>query len=170
MKAHKAKYKAYSEQPNLHLTPEERRYFGQLFSSADTDKLGVVTGETAVKFFEKTRLSSDVLGEIWQIADTENRGLLTPAGFGIVLRLIGYAQAGRQVSTELALKRKCILSPNITSVAWFILARSWRTSPKVRWHCNTTSSASKCGSSASPSQRRAHSGAATDSGYGQSIY
>ena len=108
MIARRAKVGIYAEQPNLHLSPDERRYFGQLFSSADADKLGVVTGETAVKFFEKTKLSSDVLGEIWQIADTENRGLLTPAGFGIVLRLIGYAQAGRQVSTDLALKRKCI--------------------------------------------------------------
>ena len=104
--ARRAKSRIFSEQPNLHLSPEERRYFGQLFSSADTDKLGVVTGEVAVKFFEKTRLSSDVLGEIWQIADTENRGLLTPAGFGVVLRLIGYAQAGRQVSADLALKRE----------------------------------------------------------------
>ena len=43
--------------------------------------------------------------QIWQIADTENRGLLTPAGFGIVLRLIGYAQAGREVSMDLALQR-----------------------------------------------------------------
>ncbi|KAL6720340.1 hypothetical protein ACLMJK_002261 [Lecanora helva] len=92
------------QQPNLHLSPEERRLFGQLFSAADTDKIGVITGEVAVKFFEKTRLAPDVLGEIWQIADTENRGLLTPAGFGIVLRLIGYAQAGRAVSSELAMK------------------------------------------------------------------
>ena len=79
-----------------------------------------------MKFFEKTRLPPTVLGEvsirsksasliwnlmkvfgqIWQIADTENRGLLTPAGFGIVLRLIGYAQAGHDVSMELALKRR----------------------------------------------------------------
>ncbi|SLM35842.1 Ubiquitin-associated/translation elongation factor EF1B, N-terminal, eukaryote [Lasallia pustulata] len=90
--------------PNLHLSPEERRLFGQLFSAADTDNIGVVTGEVAVKFFEKTRLPPTILGEIWQIADTENRGLLTPAGFGVVLRLIGYAQAGRDVSMELALK------------------------------------------------------------------
>ena len=95
--------------PNLHLSPDERRLFGQLFAQADTDKIGVVTGERAVSFFEKTRLPSDVLGEIWQIADEENRGLLTPAGFGIVLRLIGYAQAGRAVSRELALKRKRLL-------------------------------------------------------------
>ena len=93
-----------TEHPNLHLSPEERRYFGQLFSAADTDKIGVVTGEVAVKFFEKTRLPPTVLGEIWQIADTENRGLLTPPGFGMVLRLIGYAQAGRTVSSDLALQ------------------------------------------------------------------
>ncbi len=56
---------AYIEQhPNLHLSPEERRLFGQLFSAADTDKIGVVTGEVAVKFFEKTRLPPDVLGEV----------------------------------------------------------------------------------------------------------
>lgn len=93
-----------TEHPNLHLSPEERRYYGQLFSAADTDKIGVVTGEVAVKFFEKTRLPPTVLGEIWNIADTENRGLLTPPGFGMVLRLIGYAQAGRTVSFDLALQ------------------------------------------------------------------
>lgn len=91
--------------PNLHLTTEERRVFGQLFAQADTGKIGVVTGENAVQFFEKTHLSPETLGEIWQIADEENRGLLTPAGFGIVLRLIGYAQAGHSVSLDLALKR-----------------------------------------------------------------
>ena len=52
------------ENPNLHLSPEERRIFGQLFAAADTEKLNVITGEVAVKFFEKTRLPSAVLGEV----------------------------------------------------------------------------------------------------------
>ncbi|MCJ1314216.1 hypothetical protein MMC25_007896 [Agyrium rufum] len=91
--------------PNLNLSPEERRLFGQVFSAADSDNLGVVTGDVALNFFPgKTKLPSEVLGEIWQIADTEDKGFLTPAGFGIILRLIGYAQAGRPVSAELALK------------------------------------------------------------------
>ncbi|KAJ5787067.1 hypothetical protein N7457_002057 [Penicillium paradoxum] len=90
--------------PNLHLTPEEKRVFYQLFQAADTTNLGVITGEIAVPFFEKTHLSPDTLGLIWQIADKENRGLLTPSGFGIVLRLIGHAQAGRAPSDELALQ------------------------------------------------------------------
>jgi epidermal growth factor receptor substrate 15 len=42
--------------------------------------------------------------QIWQIADKENRGFLTPAGFGIVLRLIGHAQAGREPTVEIALQ------------------------------------------------------------------
>ena len=45
--------------------------------------------------------------QIWQIADKENRGLLTPSGFGIVLRLIGHAQAGQAPTEELALQREC---------------------------------------------------------------
>ncbi|KAL3427570.1 UBA/TS-N domain-containing protein [Phlyctema vagabunda] len=90
--------------PSLNLTAEEKRVFGQLFRQADTENIGVVTGEVAVKFFEKTRLEPRILGEIWQIADSENRGLLTPAGFGIVLRLIGHYQAGRDPTPDLALR------------------------------------------------------------------
>lgn len=52
------------EHPNLSLSPDEKRLFGQLFTAADTEGLGVVTGEVAVKQFEKTRLSSAVLGEV----------------------------------------------------------------------------------------------------------
>ena len=59
-----AEHCAPPEQPNLHLSPEERRLFGQLFFTADSDKIGVVTGEVAVKFFEKTKLAPDVLGEV----------------------------------------------------------------------------------------------------------
>lgn len=79
--------------------------FQYLFQQADTEKLGVITGEIAVKFFERTKLAPAVLGEIWQIADTENRGLLTMAGFCQVLRLIGHYQAGRDPSPELAYRR-----------------------------------------------------------------
>lgn len=90
--------------PNLNLTSDEKRVYGQLFRQADTESVGVVTGEIAVKFFEKTRLDSRILGEIWQIADQENRGFLTPAGFGVALRLIGHAQAGREPAPQVALQ------------------------------------------------------------------
>lgn len=47
---------------NLNLTSEEKRLFYQLFQAADTTNLGVVTGEVAVPFFEKTKLPPDTLG------------------------------------------------------------------------------------------------------------
>ncbi|KAF3095507.1 hypothetical protein TWF569_011597 [Orbilia oligospora] len=89
-------------QPNLVLTPEEKKVFGQLFQAADTQNLGVITGELAVKFFEKSGLKPQILGEIWGIADTENRGLLTKVGFSVALRLIGQAQSGQAPRPELA--------------------------------------------------------------------
>lgn len=123
--------------PNLNLTPEEKRIYGNLLKEADPDGFGAVSGDVAVKFFERTRLPPDVLGQvslmvqlrvaeptqlyamdrtgqeltvrqIWQIADTENRGFLTPAGFGVVLRLIGHAQAGRAPSVAIAPSRMSI--------------------------------------------------------------
>ncbi|KAF2165043.1 hypothetical protein M409DRAFT_67354 [Zasmidium cellare ATCC 36951] len=88
----------------LNLSPDEKRAFSFLFNQADKDQLGVVTGENAVSFFERTHVSPNVLGEIWQLADTENRGFLSQPGFCMVLRLIGHYQAGREPTSELAFK------------------------------------------------------------------
>jgi hypothetical protein len=55
------------EHPNLHLSLEERRLFGQVFTAADSESLGVVTGDVALKFFpDKTKLPSEILGEVRQ--------------------------------------------------------------------------------------------------------
>ena len=43
--------------------------------------------------------------QIWQIADRENRGFLTPGGFGVALRLIGHAQIGKEPSLSIAHQR-----------------------------------------------------------------
>ena len=93
------------DHPILKLSAQEKTAYAYLFNLADTDSLGVLTGERAVSFFEKTTVPAPVLGEAWQIADTENRGLLTKPGFCMVLRLIGWYQSGQhQPTTELAFK------------------------------------------------------------------
>jgi len=60
--------------PNLNLTAEEKRVFGSLLKEADPDGFGAVSGDVAVKFFERTRLPPDVLG---QVSSAMERG---PAG------------------------------------------------------------------------------------------
>jgi len=53
-----------SAHPNLNLTPEEKRVYGNLLKEADPDGFGAVSGDVAVKFFERTRLPPDVLGVV----------------------------------------------------------------------------------------------------------
>ena len=100
--------------------------------------------------------------QIWQIADSENRGLLTPAGFGIVLRLIGYAQSGRPVSAELALKREWILGIRVKTKADRMSQSRW-TATQVRWHYGSSSIAD-AGPASAGSEQWAHQSSSIDSG------
>lgn len=77
----------------------------QIFSAADPQKLGIITGEAAVKIFTGAKLPPTTLGEIWAIADKENNGFLTRKGVSIALRLIGHAQQGESVKEALVDKR-----------------------------------------------------------------
>ena len=54
----------YAGHPNLNLTAEEKRAYHQLFREADPDGFGAVSGDVAVKFFEKTKLAPEVLGQV----------------------------------------------------------------------------------------------------------
>lgn len=87
---------------------QEQQAFKYLFDLADTDQLGVLTGDKAVGFLSKSNLPIETLGEVWQISDNENTGFLTPHGFSLACRLIGHAQQGEVVSEELTRKRTCI--------------------------------------------------------------
>lgn len=54
-----------TEHPNLNLSPDERRLFARVFSAADTESLGVVTGDVALRFFpDRTKLPPETLGEV----------------------------------------------------------------------------------------------------------
>lgn len=50
--------------PNLNLTTEEKRVYDRLLKEADPDGFGVVSGDIAVKFFERTKLAPDLLGQV----------------------------------------------------------------------------------------------------------
>lgn len=84
------------------LTPEEKSLYSRLFKSLDTNGTHVISGDKARSTFEKSGLLPSVLGEIWQIADQNNLGILTQFGFCQAMRLIGYAQSGKHPSASLA--------------------------------------------------------------------
>lgn len=84
------------------LTQDEKKLYSQLFKALDPEGSGIVTGEKARATFEKLGLPPNILGEIWQLADHNNLGLLTQFGFCYAMRLIGYTQAGHYPSAALA--------------------------------------------------------------------
>ncbi|ORY88628.1 hypothetical protein BCR35DRAFT_350864 [Leucosporidium creatinivorum] len=77
----------------FHPSPNEKEAAQHLFEKADTDQLGVLTGDKAVPFFQHSSLPPALLGEIWQLSDPENSGFLTPERFAVAFRLIGHAQS-----------------------------------------------------------------------------
>ena len=59
----------FSGHPSLNLTAEEKRVYGNLLKEADPDGFGAVSGDVAVKFFERTRLPPDILGQVRDSSD-----------------------------------------------------------------------------------------------------
>lgn len=111
-------------------TAQEQQFIKTVFTKADTQDLGVVTGEEAVKIFAGSGLAPATLGEIWQLADTENNGFLTEIGLGIALRLIGWAQAGESPKKDLITRSKSSAAGmNCADTAQSVPFRQSRESP-----------------------------------------
>jgi epidermal growth factor receptor substrate 15 len=78
----------------------------QIFLQADHQKIGILTGDAAVKIFNGAKLSPTVLGEVWGIADEDNNGWLSKKGAAIAVRLLGWAQKGEKITPALVNKRE----------------------------------------------------------------
>ncbi|KAI8998893.1 hypothetical protein BD414DRAFT_136979 [Trametes punicea] len=85
-------------------TPQEIALVNQIFAQADPQKLGVITGDAAVKVFSGSKLPPAVLAEVWNIADEDNNGVLTRKGVAVAVRLLGHAQRGERLSESLVNK------------------------------------------------------------------
>lgn len=97
------------DHPQLNLSADEKRYFGQLFKqTADKNDGGVVTGEEAYNLFMRSGLGNETLGDIWSLLDKEGRGFLTSEDFIKALRMIGQVQSqpDRELRLSNATQRK----------------------------------------------------------------
>ncbi|KAK0445420.1 hypothetical protein EV421DRAFT_318163 [Armillaria borealis] len=86
---------------NFQATAGELSLVTRIFAQADPKKTGFLSGEVAVRVFGGAKLPPTVLGEIWNIADDENRGSLNSKGVAVAIRLIGWAQKGEKVTPAL---------------------------------------------------------------------
>jgi epidermal growth factor receptor substrate 15 len=75
------------------LTPEKVAQYGALFESQPLQS-NALPGDQARSIFEKSGLSNEVLGKIWQLADTEQRGALVQTEFIIAMHLLSSMKTG----------------------------------------------------------------------------
>ncbi|CEP14105.1 hypothetical protein [Parasitella parasitica] len=78
------------------LSPKEAEYFDQLFEFVSKQQKDIVTGAEAVRFFATSGVPNQILSEIWEAADRDKVGYLTPETFSIALKLIACAQHGKE--------------------------------------------------------------------------
>ncbi|KAF9344665.1 hypothetical protein BGX26_004057, partial [Mortierella sp. AD094] len=86
------------------LTPQEKPYFDDLWSKADSAQEGFLSRLDEAGFFQTTGLDDEDLG---MAPDADKRGVLGRNGFNIALRLTGHRQAGKIITlSHLDLRKK----------------------------------------------------------------
>ncbi|KAI9251014.1 hypothetical protein BDA99DRAFT_522405 [Phascolomyces articulosus] len=81
-----------------YLTPQELNAYTHYFRAASRTQTGIVTGSEAVQFFATSGVPNQILSSIWEAADRDNVGHLTPETFAIALKMIACAQHGYEVA------------------------------------------------------------------------
>lgn len=80
---------------------QEFDYYRGVFSQVDAAGSGRVSGVQAAGFLFTSGLDRKVLKQIWDLADSSAEGSLGLNEFGVALRLVAHAQAGRTISEDL---------------------------------------------------------------------
>jgi epidermal growth factor receptor substrate 15 len=76
------------------LTPEKVSQYAGLFERQQLQSGNMLPGDQAKNIFEKSALPNEVLGRIWQLADTEQRGALVMTEFVIAMHLLTSMKSG----------------------------------------------------------------------------
>jgi epidermal growth factor receptor substrate 15 len=76
------------------LTPEKATQYAALFEKSGAVN-GQLPGEQAKQIFERANLPNEVLGRIWTLADTEQRGTLQATEFVIAMHLLASFKGGQ---------------------------------------------------------------------------
>lgn len=76
------------------MTAEKVNQYAGLFERQPLLGGGLLPGDQAKQIFEKSSLPNEVLGRIWQLADTEQRGALVQTEFVIAMHLLTAMKTG----------------------------------------------------------------------------
>ncbi|XP_074236907.1 epidermal growth factor receptor substrate 15 isoform X3 [Saimiri boliviensis] len=72
--------------------------YEKYYKQVDTSNTGRVLASDAAAFLKRSGLPDLILGKIWDLADTDGKGILNKQEFFVALRLVACAQNGLEVS------------------------------------------------------------------------
>jgi len=76
------------------ISDQESAFYQQLFEAVDAAGTGFVGAPAGAALLARSGLPRQVLGKIWETADSRQEGFLSREGFFLALRLVAHAQAG----------------------------------------------------------------------------
>ncbi|CAG8555372.1 11309_t:CDS:10, partial [Ambispora gerdemannii] len=83
------------------VTPEEKVQYRDIFKAWDTEGNGYISGDKGREVFSQSGLPSNVLSQIWNLADPNNQGRLNQDEFAVAMHLIYRKLNGYDVPTTL---------------------------------------------------------------------
>ena len=78
------------------ITPQEKAHYDNIFSTVDSAKVGMITGDQAVTFFMNAQLPEEVLAQIWDLADIDADGQLSKDEFAVAMYLVRQQRSGKE--------------------------------------------------------------------------
>ncbi|XP_034666725.1 ralBP1-associated Eps domain-containing protein 1 isoform X3 [Drosophila subobscura] len=95
------------------ITPEQREYYNKQFKTVQRDPHGLLSGQAARVFFEKSRIPVEELRHIWQLCDVTRDGALSLSEFTAAMHLVVLRRNNIPLPTSLP---HC-LHPNVLQAA-----------------------------------------------------
>ncbi|XP_052853271.1 ralBP1-associated Eps domain-containing protein 2 isoform X1 [Drosophila gunungcola] len=95
------------------ITPEQREYYNKQFRTVQRDPHGLLSGQAARVFFEKSRIPVEELRHIWQLCDVTRDGALSLSEFTAAMHLVVLRRNNIPLPTSLP---HC-LHPNVLKAA-----------------------------------------------------
>ncbi|KAJ3209188.1 hypothetical protein HDU82_001239, partial [Entophlyctis luteolus] len=83
------------------ISPQEKAEYDAVFRTWDPSNTGYISGDRARQIFMQSNLHEDILGHIWNLADSQASGKLDSNEFAVAMHLIHAKRKGRDLPKTL---------------------------------------------------------------------
>ncbi len=122
-------------------TPEELAKYSKIYDSLDQSHKGFITADQMTEVLKKTRLPETVLGQAWELAETDTNGNFDKANVMLLLHLLVKHKSGIQLpqivpadlkaSIQAFLKSQAVAAAPVSSVGSIMSPQHTKVMPQM---------------------------------------